>query len=110
MVRRDVRLPFRTLWTRSRNRRSCRYFAPGRSPPARSVRERQQPRPTRRLLEGSGRMKGPWPKFFFFPAAAIALVLVAFFFKIYGPMTRPDVPRPIEMAVAHYVPGVAIGK
>jgi hypothetical protein len=55
-------------------------------------------------------MKGAWPKFFFFPAAGIALVLAAIFFKVYGPMSRPDVPRPIEMAVAHYVPGVAIGR
>jgi hypothetical protein len=51
----------------------------------------------------------PAPKFFFFPAAAIGVLLAIFFFKIYGPMTRPEVPTPVSMAVSHFTPGVVIG-
>lgn len=52
----------------------------------------------------------PWPKFFAFPALALGGLLAILFFRIYGPATRPEVPKPIELAVDHFAPGVAIGK
>src|SRR4051812_9528609 len=64
------------------------------------------------MLEPGGAMTGGARSrpFLFFPELAIAIALAIGFFKIYGRMTRPDVPRPIELAVSRFAPGVALGK
>src|SRR3954462_8329383 len=47
---------------------------------------------------------------FFFPAVGIGVFLSIVFFKVYGPLTRPGVPRPVSSAISSFVPGVEIGK
>lgn len=55
-------------------------------------------------------MSTPMRPLFFFPAAIIGLALTIAFFKIYGPLSRPDVPAPVAQTVARVAPNVAIGK
>ena len=46
---------------------------------------------------------------FILPIVAIAVVVVVVFFKIYGRVTRPDVPLQVSATIDHFAPGVAIG-
>ena len=43
------------------------------------------------------------------PAFLVAFVFAVAFFKIYGVVTRPDVPTPIAVVVGQFAPGVEIG-
>ena len=43
------------------------------------------------------------------PAALLGIVCAIVFFKIYGVLTRPDVPAPVAMIVGQFAPGVEIG-
>ena len=43
------------------------------------------------------------------PATLIGIALAIVFFKIYGMVTRPDVPRPVAIVVDQFAPGVSIG-
>lgn len=43
------------------------------------------------------------------PATVGGIALAIVFFKIYGLMSRPDVPRPVAMLVDQFAPGVEIG-
>jgi hypothetical protein len=47
---------------------------------------------------------------FFFPAVGIGLLVAIGFFKVYGAISRPDVPTPVSSAITRLAPGVAIGK
>jgi hypothetical protein len=44
------------------------------------------------------------------PALALGVVLAIVFFKVYGFLSRPDVPAQVASALAHFSPGVAIGR
>ena len=43
------------------------------------------------------------------PATLIGIALAIVFFKVYGILTRPAVPRPVAMVVDQFAPGVSIG-
>ena len=43
------------------------------------------------------------------PATLIGIAIAIIFFKVYGLVTRPDVPRPVAIAVDQFAPGVSIG-
>ena len=43
------------------------------------------------------------------PATLIGIALAILFFKVYGLLTRPDVPRPVAIIVDQFAPGVSIG-
>ena len=43
------------------------------------------------------------------PAGAVSVVLAVAFFKVYGVLTRPDVPMPVAVVVGQFAPGVEIG-
>ena len=43
------------------------------------------------------------------PATVGGIALAIVFFKVYGAITRPDVPRPIAVFVDQFAPGVEIG-
>ena len=43
------------------------------------------------------------------PATLIGIAIAILFFKLYGIVTRPDVPRPVAMVVDQFAPGVSIG-
>jgi hypothetical protein len=47
--------------------------------------------------------------FFFFPAAIIGIGLAIVFFKVYGRLTKPDVPVPVAETLTSYAPGIALG-
>ena len=48
-------------------------------------------------------------RFITLPAFVFAVALAILFFKVYGWMTRPDVPRPVAFVVEQFVPGVELG-
>ena len=48
--------------------------------------------------------------FFFFPVLAIAVVVAILFFKVYGTVSRPDVPLPVSATIDHFSPGLAVAK
>lgn len=43
------------------------------------------------------------------PATLIGIAIAILFFKVYGIVTRPDVPRPVAIVVDQFAPGVSIG-
>lgn len=43
------------------------------------------------------------------PAMVLGVALAILFFKVYGMVTRPSVPRPIAFVVTQFAPGVEIG-
>jgi hypothetical protein len=43
------------------------------------------------------------------PAALIGIVVAILFFKVYGLVTRPEVPQPVAFVVSRFAPGVEIG-
>lgn len=43
------------------------------------------------------------------PATLIGIAIAIIFFKVYGILTRPDVPRPVAIVVDQFAPGVSIG-
>jgi hypothetical protein len=47
--------------------------------------------------------------FFLLPTLGIAIAIGMVFFKIYGPLARPEVPLPVSATVEHFAPGIAIG-
>jgi hypothetical protein len=48
-------------------------------------------------------------RLFGIPATLAGIALAILFFKLYGMVTRPDVPRPIAIIVDQFAPGVQIG-
>lgn len=48
-------------------------------------------------------------RLFGIPSTLVGIALAIVFFKLYGMVTRPDVPRPIAVVVNQFAPGVAIG-
>jgi len=48
-------------------------------------------------------------RLFSIPAMLIGITLAILFFKVYGMLTRPSVPRPIAVIVDQFAPGVEIG-
>ena len=43
------------------------------------------------------------------PAFVVGVALAIVFFKIYGVLTRPDVPAPVAFVVSQFAPGVELG-
>src|SRR5437868_14679815 len=48
-------------------------------------------------------------RLFAIPATIVGVAIAIVFFKLYGMLTRPDVPRPIAIIVDQFAPGVQIG-
>src|SRR5437763_11944944 len=48
-------------------------------------------------------------RLFAIPATIVGVAIAIVFFKLYGMLTRPDVPRPIAIIVDQSAPGVQIG-
>ncbi|MFL5616063.1 MAG: hypothetical protein ACJ796_20525 [Gemmatimonadaceae bacterium] len=48
-------------------------------------------------------------RLFAIPATIVGIAIAIVFFKLYGMLTRPDVPRPIATIVDQFAPGVHIG-
>ena len=43
------------------------------------------------------------------PATLVGIAIAIIFFKVYGLLTRPEVPRPVAIIVDQFAPGVSIG-
>ena len=43
------------------------------------------------------------------PAMVFGIALAILFFKVYGIVTRPEVPRPVAFVIGQFAPGVEIG-